>query len=241
MAVDTKAIKGAYEAQLERRAQPGGGDGRHSGREFRAMLRACLELPDRELDEDAFATVWVWSDLHLGHGNIIDYANRPFADTEVMDATLYRNWEATVGEDDLLLFVGDIAMRKAVDEHTWQHIRDAAGRAKHLVVGNHDLTGSGVLRVDGFDDICATLCIDGDPPLAFTHMPLADVPDGFVNVHGHTHDERPRQSRHINVSVEQLDYRPVALSRIRALARELATGRYPDGETTLGRLADIGA
>ena len=239
MAADADTIKRAYVAQLEARAKPGGGDARHSGREFRAMLRACRELPARELDERAFATVWVWSDLHLGHDNIIGYANRPFRDAAEMDAALYRNWARTVGDDDLLLFVGDIAMRKAVGEHTWATFRANRGRAKQLVVGNHDLTGSGVLRVDGFDDICSTLNVDGDPPLAFTHMPLAEVPDGFVNVHGHTHDETPRRSRHINVSVEQLEYRPVALGRIKALGRELLAERYPDGQTTLERIASV--
>lgn len=239
MAVDADTVKRAYVAQLEARAKPGGGDARHSGREFRAMLRACRELPARELDEDAYAAVWVWSDLHLGHDNIIRYANRPFRDAVEMDALLYRNWAQTVADEDLLLFVGDLAMRKAVGEHTWAHIRQAQGRAKHLVVGNHDLTGSGVLRVDGFDDVCSTLSVDGTPSLAFTHMPLANVPPGVVNVHGHTHDEPPRQSRHINVSVEQLDYRPVALQRIRALARELLAERYPEGKTTLARIASV--
>lgn len=239
MNADPETIKRAFVAQLEARAKPGGGDARHSGREFRAMLRACRELPARKLDEAAFKTIWVWSDLHLGHDNIIRYANRPFQDAEEMNAVLYTNWSRTVGDDDLLLFVGDLAMRKAVGEHTWETIRVSRGRAKHLVVGNHDLTGSGVLRVDGFDDICSALTVDADPPLAFTHMPLADVPAGVVNVHGHTHDEPPRRSRHINVSVEQLDYRPVDLGRIKALARELLAERYPDGQTTLERIASV--
>ena len=233
------AAKDAFLEQLSARAKPGGGDARHSGREFRAMLRACRELPAAALDEDRYANVWVWSDLHLGHGNIIRYANRPFADVETMDATLYGNWEQTVGADDLLVFVGDMAMRKAVAETTWQRVRDSNGRAKHLVVGNHDLTGSGALRVDGFDLVCSALTAAGDPPLVFTHMPLAAVPEGCVNVHGHTHDEAPRRSRHINVSVEQLDYRPVALARIRALARELLADRYPDGDTTLARIQAV--
>ena len=239
MNADPETIKRAFVAQLEARAKPGGGDARHSGREFRAMLRGCRELPARKLDEAAFKTIWVWSDLHLGHDNIIRYANRPFQDAEEMNAVLYTNWARTVGDDDLLLFVGDLAMRKAVGEHTWETIRVSRGRAKHLVVGNHDLTGSGVLRVDGFDDICSALTVDGEPPLAFTHMPLAEVPAGVVNVHGHTHDEPPRRSRHINVSVEQLDYRPVDLGRIKALARELLAERYPDGRTTLERIASV--
>lgn len=206
---------------------------------FRATLKASRTLPPCELDGPD--SVWVWSDLHLGHDNIIRYTNRPFADAETMDSALYENWAATVGNDDELIIVGDLAMRTAVGTHTWQRVRHGPGGKKRLVIGNHDLTGSGSLRVDGFDEIGAALFMDGDPPLVFTHIPLTRVPEGCVNIHGHTHNETPRDSRHINVSVEQLDYRPVALTRLSVLARDLVAGRYPNGATTLERLKTIGS
>lgn len=236
--LDLQEQKTRYEAQL-RQAAECDGDARHARRVFRAMLRASEGLPARRLPADR--AVWVWSDLHFGHDNIIRYTDRPFANAEEMDAQLYANWEATVEREARVVIVGDVAMRDAVAEHTWQRIRRASGADKRLVFGNHDLTGSGALRVDGFDDICSVLCADGDPPLVFTHLPLARVPAGAVNVHGHTHAEAPGRTPHINVSVEQLDYRPVALARLWRLARELAAGRYPRGETTLQRLAAIGA
>lgn len=231
------ALKREYEDQLAACTEAGRGDGRHSGREYRAMLRAVRALPAADLAADH--AVWMWSDLHLGHDNIIRYANRPFADAKAMDAALYRNWDAAVDDDATLLFVGDVAMRGAVGEHTWQRIRAGRGARKRLVVGNHDLTGCGRLRVAGFDDVSALLCVAGDPPLVFTHMPLESVPVGWVNVHGHTHGAPPGRSRHINVCVEQIDYRPVQLARVYALARELAAGRYPPGGTTLERLAAV--
>jgi hypothetical protein len=43
----------------------------------------------------------------------------------------------------------------------------------------------------------------------------------------------------VNVSVEQIRYRPVELEKIRRLACELATGRYPAGETTADRLENL--
>ena len=232
--MDALALKHHYESELEARSLPGGGDARHGRRMFRAMLKAVRNLPPCQVDNPESA--WVWSDLHLGHENIIRYANRPFADATQMDASLYDNWESTVGSDDEVVFVGDVAMRRAVGSHTWQRIRDAPGAKKLLVVGNHDLTGSGRLRVDGFDTIGAVMFVDGDPPLVFTHIPLTDVPEGCVNVHGHTHDETPRATPHINVSVEQLHYRPVALPRLRKLARRLVAGHYPEGATTLERI-----
>ena len=198
MRFDAQTLKRLYERQLEAAATPGGGDTHHGTRTFRAMLKASRQAPARQLDGER---IWIWSDLHLGHDNIIGYANRPFRDAEEMDEELYANWYATVGVDDTLIFAGDVAMRDAVAPHTWQRIRTAPGKSKRLVFGNHDLTGAGTLRVDGFDDICSAACIDGDPPLLVTHMPLAEVPAGCVNVHGHTHDEAPRRSPHINVSV----------------------------------------
>ena len=236
--LDPSACKAAYEAELLATIDSAG-DGRHGGHVFRAMLRASQGLPARALATDR--QVFVWSDLHLGHDNIIRYAHRPFADAEEMDTRLYANWDDTVAEEDRLIFVGDVAMGNAVGEHTWHRIRAARGVEKRLVIGNHDLTGSGNLRVDGFDDVCSVLCANGDPPLVFTHIPLSSVPDGAVNIHGHTHEETPRRSPHINVSVEQIDYRPVALQRLRVLAQELAAGRHPPGETTLERLAAVGA
>ena len=223
-------LQAHYEAQLAAGAAPGGGDSHHGSRTFRAMLKAAQALPAQALAAEA---AWLWSDLHLGHDNIIRYTDRPFADAAEMDSALYAGWESTVGADDALILVGDLAMRAAVAEHTWARVRAAPGRPKLLVFGNHDLTGSGDLRVDGFDAVAAALCIDGDPPLVCTHMPLDDVPPGCVNVHGHTHAEPPRRSRHINVSVEQLGYRPLALSRVRALAQALLAERYPPGATTL--------
>ena len=233
--MDPESFKRLYEGQLEAGTAKGS---RENRRMFRAMKRACSELPARRLKPNGGAT-WVWSDLHLGHENIIRYTNRPFADVVEMNARLYANWDATVGEHETLIFVGDVAMRTALCDATWQRMREGPGRAKILVIGNHDLTGSGVLRVDGFDDICALLCVDGDVPLVFTHMPLATVPDGWVNVHGHTHDAAPTRSPHINVSVEQLAYRPVPLERIQALAKEVRTGRYPEGATTMERIAHL--
>ena len=231
--MNAQALKSRYVAQLRAAATAGNGDTHHGRRTFQAMLKACDRLPARQIDGER---VWIWSDLHFGHDNIIRYANRPFRDADEMDAALYANWQATVGAEDTLLFVGDVAMRQAVAPHTWQRIRAAPGKSKRLVFGNHDLTGSGDLRVDGFDDICAVACIDGDPPLLLTHVPLAEVPAGCVNVHGHTHNEAPRYTPHINVSVEQIGYRPLALSKLRVLAAALAAGRYPDGATTQERI-----
>ena len=100
--------------------------------------------------------------------------------------------------------VGDVAMGRGLSDDTWEKVRAAPGRTKVLVVGNHDVTGQGLLRVVGFHRVKAVLYSAGDPPLIWTHAPLPNVPAGHVNVHGHQHAAlKPADSPHINVSVEQ--------------------------------------
>ena len=80
--------------------------------------------------------------------------------------------------------------------------------------------------------------VTAPPELLMTHMPLRHVPDGCVNVHGHTHNAAITGTRHVNVSVEQIRYRPVDLEAIRRLARALVAGS-PAGEATAERLDNL--
>ena len=170
-----------------------------------------------------------------GHANIIDYQSRPFFDAEDMNAELWRGWERVLNPESVLVLVGDVAMGEA----TWDRIGRSPARHKHLVIGNHDLTGLGELRVQGFDDVWSVMVSAGTPPLVWTHYPLAEVPEGHVNIHGHSHGAPPGRSPHINVAVEQLDYEPVRLDRLRRLAQALVGEHYPPGATTIERIAHL--
>ena len=87
------------------------------------------------------------------------------------------------------------------------------------------------------DRTATTLFAPGEPPLLLTHVPLLQVPAGCINVHGHVHGQAsPSGNRHINVSVEQLRFRPARLCDIRRLARRLLEGRTVPGLSTRERL-----
>ena len=107
--------------------------------------------------------------------------------------------------------------------------------------GNHEITGTGSVETDGFDEVHSSLHVDGDPSLLLTHVPLRVVPGGCVNIHGHLHHKRiPGRTRHINVCVEQLQYRPRALSTLHRLARRLVNGETVRGRTTTDQLGWVG-
>lgn len=101
------------------------------------------------------------------------------------------------------------------------------------------MAARGTAEARGFDRVCALIVLEGDPPLLLTHMPVRAIPEGMVNVHGYIHQNPSPRPRQINVCVEQLGYRPAALPRVRALARELLAGRTPPGRTA-ERLAAVG-
>ena len=234
--VNTKELRKLYREELEETLATVGGKSRK--KTFRRMVRAVSEHRGGELI-DPDETVLVWSDLHLGHANVIEYQERPFLDVGDMDEEIWRSWERSVQPESVLVLVGDVAMGDAVCEATWERIRRTPGRRRHLVIGNHDLTGEGEVRTHGFDDVWSVMTSAGDPPLLWTHYPLREVPEGHVNIHGHEHGKAPGMSPHINVSVEQLEYEPITLARLRGLARALIKGHYPPGATTIERIANL--
>lgn len=91
--------------------------------------------------------IWFTSDLHLGHGNVIKYCNRPFGSKEEMESgvfskdtvlkmndTLVSNWNNIVNPADEIYCLGDISLGiKTLEEYS-----SRLNGKKYLVPGNHD-------------------------------------------------------------------------------------------------------
>ena len=192
------------------------------------MGPATCEEPDE--------TTWIWSDLHLGNEMSLEVFDRPFRTVHEAEPEMMTAWRDVVDIDDTIVCLGDIGVDSSVDETKAAQWNDAPG-IKWLVIGNHDVDPLNPINALVIDRTDATLAAPGNPSLVLTHVPLRRVPAGWVNVHGHIHQERsPTDERHINVSVEQLDYRPARMSDIRRLARRLVKGTSVPGETTRVRL-----
>ena len=213
--MNAKDARAHYRSEMERASAQTPG---RKKRKFRAMIAmiAAHEAATLTLDP---ARTWVWSDLHLGHANVIAYSARPFTDVDAMDEALWGAWEETVPEDATVVVAGDVAMGRAVSEETWARVRRAPRRVKHLIAGNHDLHGRGALRTKGFDHVWSAAVSAGPPPLVWTHMPLHTVPQGWVNVHGHTHERTIDDGAHVNICVERTGYAPSGLEEVLRQAR----------------------
>ena len=226
----------AYQCQLRESLVPPWEPGLDPGG-TRSMLQASVVLPAGEIDESGGGRVLVWSDLHLGDWMGLGSFGRPFDSVPEMDEALLRAWRREVGDEDTVVVVGDVALPVLGGERL-ERVAELPGW-KVLVYGNHEQNGRGGVVTDPFDEAHLGLLAPGDPPLALTHMPIEEVPEGTVNLHGHIHQHR-LPGRRINVSVEQLEYRPWPLTALRRLAGRLVRGEAVPGETVAEQLAHVG-
>lgn len=170
-----------------------------------AINSGLIDLVNQDLIEatsqtvsDALAAgerVWITSDLHFMHTNIIGYCDRPFFDVDSMTDALVATLQK-VPKDELIIFGGDMAMgnyQKAVEL-----IRRLPGR-KILIAGNHDLTRDGICKLalekDLFEAVVPFLAWLGYQGrlVVVSHYPIV-VPDTYkntpvLNYHGHLHEK----------------------------------------------------
>jgi calcineurin-like phosphoesterase family protein len=155
--------------------------------------------------------VFVWSDQHFGHKNIIKYSDRPFDDIDQMREQMIRNHNELVGMDDYVIWVGDVAFLR--DELANEILHRLNGY-KILIVGNHDMQKKKLKKLH-VDEVHLIYELEvGGITLVFSHFPFTGLPKNCVNVHGHTHDKEDQSPQHINVSVERINYTPVKLDNI---------------------------
>lgn len=79
--------------------------------------------------------VFFTSDTHFGHGNIIEFCNRPFKNAEEMDYKLIENWNKKVPHDGTVYHLGDFAWG---GYEFWKKIRNQLNGNIILIKGNHD-------------------------------------------------------------------------------------------------------
>jgi calcineurin-like phosphoesterase family protein len=160
------------------------------------------------------SNVFLISDTHFGHTNIIKYCDRPFASADDMDEALVENWNATVGPYDKVYHLGDVAM-----SHKKLPILERLNGTKILIKGNHDIFAL-KYYTPYFKDIRATHELGG---LILSHIPLHESESRRFsgNVHGHLHEKTLKQLWYRNVSVEQINYTPISLDQVLQDYRDL--------------------
>ena len=84
--------------------------------------------------------IYLISDTHFNHANIIKYCNIPFKNVKEMNKTLIKNWNNIVRDKDIVYFLGDFVLSKNKVERAKEFIELLNGEII-FIKGNHDKFG----------------------------------------------------------------------------------------------------
>jgi calcineurin-like phosphoesterase family protein len=137
-------------------------------------------------------TIWVTSDLHLGHKNIIKFCpitRGRFTDEAHMTAEIVKEWNEKVQPGDLVYILGDVAFMNAAKAAS---VLDSMNGDKILIEGNHDQKAvENASFRSAFKEIHKYLEIKHNGHLiCMFHYPIFDhnqAGRGSIMLHGHRH------------------------------------------------------
>lgn len=174
------------------------------------------------------SNIFLCSDHHFGHANILKFTDndgkplRVFDDVDHMNEYMVMQHNRTVGPNDKVYMLGDLAMSKK-----FLPILARMNGQKVLIRGNHDLETANVY-LQYFKDVRGSHQLDG---MLLTHIPVhpESLSRWKCNVHGHLHSNRVMSAfgakidpRYQSVCMEQLDdYQPISLEQLKDRLKNL--------------------
>lgn len=84
---------------------------------------------------EEIANLFIVSDTHFSHKNIIKFCGRPFANADEMNEGLIEKWNSVVKPIDTVLHLGDVGFNYS---SLFKIIPRLNGQGKMLILGNHD-------------------------------------------------------------------------------------------------------
>lgn len=175
------------------------------------------------------SNIFVTSDLHFGHKNIIRYSKRPYTDLDDMESCFIKTWNVLVGATDTVYILGDFAFCPKTKA---QEILMRLNGFKRFVWGNHDRgREKAYCEVPGVTGIdLERINYDGSS-IIMTHYPFESFREDY-HFHGHTHGQSVAKARRIDVGVDSIGYRPYTIRQVldrvnhRDKEMNLVVGRY---------------
>ena len=178
--------------------------------------------------------IWVISDTHLFHTNILKFTDNStgklvrgdrFDNVDQMNQCMLENWNSVVKQGDIVYHLGDVVIG---DHDQFKKLWPKFNGSKRLIVGNHD--DIKFLSTGGFFQKVLMWRMWPEFGLMFSHVPLHESSllrltvrggkypedcETLLNVHGHIHQNPSPEGPYRNVSVEAIDYTPINIEDLR--------------------------
>lgn len=164
--------------------------------------------------------IWVTSDTHFNHKNVIKYCNRPYKDVDEMNQSLIKNWNSCATPQDDIYHLGDFCFGDPSSI-----IYQLNGNI-FLVPGNHDhrllkwLKKNTTNKIKVLDSIYEFRYPLLQLPVVMCHYPLETWNRkhyGSIHLHGHAHGQLNSSTvpNRLDVGVDPHNYTLISLASIR--------------------------
>lgn len=171
--------------------------------------------PDKPLILHPSTRIFLISDLHLNHENIIRYCKRPFRTKKEMNEALVNNWNSIVRTSDLIFFLGDLAFGTNI--RSIDYWLNKLNGKKVFIRGNHDTQPF----TKAFEVPNHYFIRYKEQSFMLTHNPIKPQYWNDWVIHGEKHNNNlekypfiNKAKKTINVSAEVINYKPISLNRI---------------------------
>ncbi|MBI4044955.1 MAG: 2'-5' RNA ligase family protein [Candidatus Diapherotrites archaeon] len=177
---------------------------------LKSLLQSGKKWNIPEISETSDKKIFLISDLHLDHTNIIKYCNRPFVSVEEMNQTIVNNWNKTVNDEDTVYFLGDMAFGRGSRKASYW-LTQLKGKIV-FIEGNHEEIG----KVPARERLILKY---KDKVFLLIHDPALKPKNwsGWT-IHGHKHNNDLKghplinpKKKTVNVSAELVNYTPIEL------------------------------
>ena len=163
--------------------------------------------------------IFIISDTHFNHENIIKYCNRPYKNIKEVNETIISNWNTVVKKNDIVYHLGDFFLGSKYDLN---NIISKLNGTIYLIRGNHDRLTVKSYEDNGIKVLKNAPIILEEYKVILSHKPLPDsmIKEGYINIHAHIHQKKLEdiydselfcKDKHINVSSDVLDFKPILL------------------------------
>jgi len=173
--------------------------------------------------------IFLLSDDHYFHANIIRYCNRPWKDVNEMNVEMERRHNFVITPDDIWICVGDLTAGVGDRKNELAMLIKRLNGKKVLVRGNHDhqkddfYLNSGFTRVVDhlfyagvlFSHVPGVLGVEHPHPMAQITIDYQKKYNPVLTIHGHEHRTgTPEHVNHFNCAADRHDFMPFTLCSV---------------------------
>jgi calcineurin-like phosphoesterase family protein len=149
-------------------------------------------------------SIFISSDLHLGHSNIIKYCNRPFSNVKEMDETIISNWNFIIKPSDTVYNLGDFCFGNV------KYYKSRLNGDMHFITGSHDKNTSNSKNLFASYSPLKEVKIE-DKLIVLCHYSLRTWAKSHYNswhCYGHSHSGLPVWGKSFFVGVDGHNFFP---------------------------------